>query len=240
MKPAVIKKSLLVLFPLILLFGLGIILMIPQHYEELRESSMAEDLPFGYLNFNYLGIKRQESEIERKTLAQDTIFNKGDYYILEDGAVDRKKLPIHVSIVRSGQDMNASIHRPEICLPAQGHFNLKDSSASISLDNGKNISLTRLDTDLNVSPDSKSSTIIHGIYYYIFVGDGQLAANHASRYVLDIKDRLLFGKAQRWAYIQVGTYYGDAVGEDRETAEKRLQEFIKFLLPQVIVWNQIN
>ena len=49
------------------------------------------------------------------------------------GSWEKALPPVEISIVYSGADMNSSIHRPERCLPSQGHLNLRGSTSEITL-----------------------------------------------------------------------------------------------------------
>ncbi len=209
-------------------------------------SAISPDLPLGEELEGWRGVACQESEIERNTLAADTRFSKANYTrdllpvtmgggLLSGGGVP---LPCMVSIVFSGSDMNNSIHRPERCLPAQGHIDLQSSSRTMRLADGHLIPVTRLATRTPL-PDGSKRYLRH-IHYYVFVGAAQVTASHLKRTLYDMRDRVLQGRVQRWAYIQCSTYYGEAIGVTEQEADNQLQSLLRALLPGLIDWKRVG
>jgi len=227
-------KSLLHAFipPLLLLLLLGIIYILPQD-TQLKDSAISPKMPLSYNLDGWYGEKRQESEIERSTLPSDTIFSKANYINTE-----KNLPPINVSIVYSGSDMNASIHRPERCLPSQGHTNIDATPAEIKLDNKVDIHLTRL-SSRSILRQNPEGLIIHHINYYLFIGHDNMRSTHLSRTLQDIFDRIAKGQVQRWAYFQVGSYWSEEIGISEENCDKNLQQLIQQLLPEIVNWEKI-
>lgn len=218
---------------------LGIILMLPQK-DVLVEASISPDMPTGTQLAGWYGQKTQESEAERQILAADTKFSKVNYRAasLDDFSFRDSRSPIiDASIVFSGQDMNASIHRPELCLPAQGFRNLTGRPASIELANGKTLNFTRLSSERPRS--EKRGDSLHFIHYYVFVGKGHIKSTHMQRVMQDMYDRLFTGTVERWAYFQVGTYWGDDIGISETEADNNVQRLIRELLPRIIKWEEM-
>ncbi len=225
-----------VLLPVVLGLVLSAIYLLPSH-GELAKAAIAEQLPLGAELDGWIGSKRQESDKEREALAVDTVFNKADY-IKDSGAVltrTLRELPCSVSIVFSGSDMNNSIHRPERCLPAQGHENLHASKKTVKLNNGREIVLTRL-----ASMTRHQEGKLYYIHYYVFIGNHTVTEDHLERTWIDMRDRVLEGRVQSWAYIQLGSYYGDLVGTSEEETDRQLVALIQDLLPQIIKWDQLK
>ena len=216
---------------------LSLSLLIPEK-AELQASSMSPELPLRFDLPNWYGIRKQESSDERKILAPDTLFSKADYRLLSNDAWDQSIPDVHVSLVFSGNDMNQSIHRPEMCLPGQGHLDLQASDVSFSLSNGKEMKFTRLVSYRRVPdlPDKK----LHYVHYYTFVGKGNIRHSHTQRMICDLLDRTLKGKVQRWAYFQVGTYWSPHLKLTQDDAEKLLQKLVSQLLPEIINWEEID
>ncbi len=179
----------------------------------------------------------QESEKERAALAADTKFSKARY-VPANG--DRTP-PVEVSIVYSGSDMNSSIHRPERCLPTQGHNNLLSTEHDVVLDDGRVLRFTRL-TSKSYPAELKDAAVKHidHINYYLFIGHESIETSHLSRTFRDMIDRVLKGYVQRWAYLQIGTYWGDAVHRDAASADKDIQDVIRKVIPQVMDWSRID
>lgn len=223
-------------------FVLGIILsmsfFIPEK-AELQPSSMSMELPLRFDLPDWYGVRKQESPGERKGLAPDTLFSKADYQLLYNKEWNKKQTPdVHVSLVFSGNDMNQSIHRPEMCLPSQGHLDLQTSDIFLTLNNGKKIAFSRL-TSHRPTPDIPDKKL-HYIHYYTFVGKGNIVHTHMQRVLCDILDRSLKGKVQRWAYCQIGTYWSPHLGITQEDADSLIQKLICQLLPEIINWEEIE
>lgn len=224
--------------PAIVLGGLlSLAFLIPQT-AELQSSSMTMELPLRFDLPGWYGIRRQETPAERATLASDTLFSKADYQLLENDISEELLPDVHVSLVFSGNDMNQSIHRPELCLPGQGHLDLTGSDACFQLENGREVRMTRL-TSFKRNAENPQNKVNY-IHYYTFVGKGNLCHSHMQRMIYDIRDRTLQGKVQRWAYFQIGTYWAPHMHISREDAEKLLQKLIVQLLPRIINWDEMK
>lgn len=232
------RKVLTALAPALVLSIMLSLSFFIQEKAELQSSSMSTELPLRFDLSGWYGIRKQESPEERRTLAQDTLFSKADYRLLYSDEWDKQMPDVHVSLVFSGNDMNQSIHRPELCLPGQGHLRLQGIDTKLTLNNGKEVKFTRLTSfrqnkDL---PDKK----LHYIHYYTFIGKGNIRHSHMQRTICDILDRTLKGKVQRWAYCQIGTYWSPHLGITQEDADKLIQKLISQLLPEIINWEEIE
>lgn len=231
------KQIFSALAPALLLGTLFSCVFILPTQNALLESSISPDLPTGYRLDGWYGTKTQESEVERATLAADTRFSKAVYR--EDALLLSSRKPdINVSIVYSGSDMNNSIHRPERCLPAQGHMNLQSQVRHIRLTNGREITFTRLSSFI---PNKEvPGGRIRFVHYYAFIGHGTICHNHLQRTAQDMFDRVVRGAVERWAYIQVGTYWGDELGISEQEADERIGRLLGDLLPGLISWQEIR
>lgn len=219
---------------------LGLIALLPQK-DVLVEASISPDMPTGTELAGWYGQKTQETEAERSILAADTKFSKVNYRAasLDDFSFSDSRAPIiDASIVFSGQDMNASIHRPELCLPAQGFRNLTGRPATIELANGKTLAFTRLSSERPRS--EKRGDSLHFIHYYVFVGKGHIKSTHLQRVMQDMYDRLFTGTVERWAYFQVGTYWAEDIGITEEEADRNVRKLISALLPRIILWQDME
>ncbi len=200
----------------------------------LMESALSPELPLDYELEGWYGVRTQESAAERQVLAADTRFSKGIYTKRRDNPDAPRNPSISLSLIFSGNDMNHSIHRPEGCLPAQGHLSLTARSETIRLADGKELTFTRL---ASVVPDENiNNSYVHYIHYYIFVGSHSILHNHIARVLRDILDRTTSGRVQRWAYFQAGVRWGGSTEHSEELAETQLREFIAHILPQLIDW----
>ncbi len=221
-----------ILPPIVLCLILSSIYLLPQS-DKLQDSAISPELPLGYGLAGWYGERTQESAEERSTLSADTIFSKAVYT-----SSTANVPPVYVSIVYSGNDMNSSIHRPERCLPAQGHFNLHSTSSPITLSNGRKVTFTRLisSTGYNGKLDQK---LTH-INYYVFVGHESICSTHLDRTLQDMIDRVMKGYVQRWAYFQIGSYWGDAIGVDEQRCDENLRAVIQKLMPPIVNWEELE
>ncbi len=232
------KRIIRAFAPALLLGGIFLFIPLIPKAPNMLPSDMSPELPVDDTLEGWYGVKRQESERERSILAKDTIFSKADYTLRRRVIWEKAAPPIHVSLVFSGADINHSIHRPERCLPSQGHINLQASTREFSLNNGRRIILTRLRSTLPNTeiPDNK----LNFIHYYLFVGKGNITHNHLTRTYLDIRDRVLLGKTQKWAYFQAGTYWSPHLDVSEQEADAILHKLICQLLPRIIKWEEIK
>ncbi|MBR5890330.1 MAG: exosortase-associated EpsI family protein [Akkermansia sp.] len=232
------KKHLSAFLPAALLgLLLACIYFLPKH-QGLATPSISGDLPLGYSLPGWDGVKVQESEAERKILASDTKFSKAKYTLQKRVPWEQSTPAVEVSIVYSGQEMNNSIHRPEVCLPSQGHLNVQGTESKLTLQNGKEIKLTRLSSKLPIQ--NKDCPHLQFIHYYLFIGNGTINHTHLGRNIQDIMDRLISGKVQSWAYFQAGTHWAPELGLSEKDADARLRKLISELLPRQIDWEQVK
>lgn len=194
--------------------GLSLVWLIPNS-GKFRESRLIEELPKELVD--RVGVELDISALERKTLAPDTTFTRKRYFIDEK----LSDPPIDVSVVFSGKDINNSIHRPEVCLEAQGYSFLSEKYITIDVGEGlipfKEIvcARARVATDGVLDKNSKGETIVDTrIQYYTFVGAETIVAGHYERTWEDIKMRLLKGTDQQWAYITISMDVTEGDKED--------------------------
>ena len=142
---------------------------------------------------------------------------------------------IYASVVMSGPDMNTSIHRPERCLPAQGWTIADSRTATLPTTNGS-LKVTRLHNIRAMRGDRGEQVTINSINYYWFVGHSDTTASHFQRTWIDIRDRLLNGRNQQWAYVTVvGIVTKDfkIFGRTEKQTDELLRGFLKdFVSPR--------
>ena len=230
-----ISKLLRALLPPVLVAVILSSVFILPREESLVESSISPDLPLGTDLSGWQGSKIQESEHERRVLAEDTRFSKATYSRISRVPWEKSLPPVEISIVYSGADMNSSIHRPERCLPSQGHLNLRGSSDEITLADGRKLGITRLNSQVQL-PDKQT---INFINYYVFIGHGTIHHSHLGRTAQDIYDRVAKGYVQRWAYFQAGSYWAPELGITEDEADKHIRALISDLLPGQINWQEM-
>ena len=210
----------------VLLIGLGSVFLIPQK-TGLGPAGIAMVLP------ETVGEWRGEdapiSQAELTGLAPDTRFARR-YYKNSAGDV------LYVSIVLSGEDMANSIHRPERCLTAQGWTVERATPVMVPLTNGEPpLEVTQLSDERETRGPGGKTLPWRNLNYYWFIGSHDITASHWTRTYIDVKDRLLHGENQRWAYVTVATNITDnlRVGgrSEAETAEL-VENFIGRIVPQ--------
>lgn len=194
------------------------------------------------------------SEAELRILEPDTKFSKAACWMprIEERSFITGESPpdrLDVSIVLSGHDLANSIHRPERCLEAQGHKIQSSSQSEITLTNGEEVPLTFLATKLSAElgpPGEKQFVSIDNLNCYFFVGHNQVTNSHTERTLIDIKDRVLKGEAQRWAFVTISMRFVDQESRgygdppDLEMADKKIRELAKELAEGNIDWSQIR
>lgn len=223
--------------PIITALFLSLIFIVPENLNFLP-SAASPDLPLESELGDWYGIKTQESEKERAILAADTKFSKGIYHHINPFTYTKEEPAISVSIVYSGSDLNNSIHRPERCLPAQGHVNLICQDSDIPLDDGRTLTFRRINSQLPIDKNPKNS--LRYIHYYVFVSNNFVTNSHLTRTLRDMYDRVITGRVQRWAYIQIGTHWGGSTDITEEQADSLLRALISKLVSRQIDWQSIE
>ncbi len=191
------------------------------------------------------------SQEELGALSSDTEFSKAICLSARPNeySPDGRRVPdrVDLSIVLSGTDLNNSIHRPERCMPAQGHTILSSNDQLLKLPNGRQFSAKRLisvqSQQVATSTEREQYVKYNCVTYYFFVGHDRVTNNHLGRTFIDMKDRLIRGMDQRWAYASVSMWYGKVPWIDKEVtieeADKKIQNFLINFAEKQIDWDQI-
>lgn len=151
---------------------------------------------------------------EKTDLPGDTTFYKRNYHS-PDG------LTYAVSVVIGGRS-RGSIHRAELCLPAQGFTMLAAGRAPLRLANGKALTVRKID-----AKRAGSGTLT--LVYWFFSRDRQ-TCSHSQRIFLDIWDRSIHNRINRWVMVAAN------VSSPLETPESiaRFEAFLSELYPQLV------
>lgn len=228
--------------------GCSLIWLLPAS-GEMRPSRLARHLPMEFAE--YSGERVAITGRELQILAADTEFERMSYKVSSSPSIPN----IEVSVVFSGRDMNNSIHRPEVCMHAQGWNFEKLATVTVkgALPDGKDIKFREIvckrkafDPKTNepiMLPNGEQFYMMR-VQYYTFLGHSMITENHYRRTVEDMKDRLLKGYDQRWAYLTVsmpvtgawadqGVANGAITYNQTET-EELLADFIRKIAPLVI------
>ena len=216
---------------------------------EMAPSAVEMDIPGKLGDWSARTIPASKEEID--TLAKDTRFSKAICLSARDGEFDLASglaIPdrIDLSIVLSGHDLNNSIHRPERCMPAQGHVIGSSTDVKIDLPNGRTLDARRLLSVQALPTDETRASYVsfNCVTYDFFVGNHSITRDHHERTLIDVKDRLVRGMDQRWAYVSASMWYGKVpwIEEEitQEEAEEKLRAFIADFAVEQIDWEMIT
>jgi exosortase len=178
------------------------------------------DLPT-FIGTDWIGRRTEVSEVEKELLPPDTGFSRKTYVSLADPGQQA-----FVSIVLSGRD-RTSIHRPELCLVGQGWTILGSFNHRFSYPGrGIEFPATVLRVQKEVMTPNGRQKVPQLVAYYFVAGDF-IVATHWERIVRDAWNRVLHGRADRWAYVLIQT--GSSDGEALALA--RIQTVLDGTLP---------
>lgn len=192
----------------------------------------------------FWGRELEVSRIEREVLPADTGFAKMLYEDRDSQFLRRgEPTDIAVSIVLSGRD-RTSIHRPELCLPGQGHNIVKSSIVELPVPSfqGGKLRATVLDLGEQVI-DVGGGRRLHvpAIYVYWFVSPDYVVPTTEERRILGWLERLQL-RINRWAYVALFTHAAYFPSADpveqaerkrlaREAALARVSDLVAATLP---------
>lgn len=209
---------------LALLCGFGSVFLLPKAPKS-SPVGIAMKLPNSV--GDWYGADAPITQRELEVLAKDTQFARKTYTNLAGDEV-------FVSIVLSGDDMTNSIHRPERCLPAQGWALQTSKHRAIPLPNGKELQTTELRTLRMVDVTDREERALWNLNYYWFIGANDITSSHLTRTEIDLKDRILHGYNQRWAYVTVTglvTEHWKPPSRNEAATSAMLENFIAELAP---------
>ena len=241
-------KYLPFILPVLTAAALATVHLLPEA-GEMAPSAVEMEIPGTLGDWNTRAIPASEDEIA--TLAADTRFSKAICLSPRDGEFDLASglaIPdrIDISIVLSGHDLNNSIHRPERCMPAQGHVIGSSSHAVLDLPNGRKLDTRRLLSvqSLPINAARTEYASFNCVTYYFFVGNHSITHDHIERTLIDVKDRLVRGMDQRWAYVSASMWYGKVPWIEEEItleeAEEKLRDFLTEFAIDQIDWEMIT
>lgn len=175
-----------------------------------------------FLGANWMGHRVEPEAVERAILPPDTGFSRKFYVNLDEPGQH-----VLLSIVLSGRD-RTSIHRPELCVVAQGWTLVRSSPHHFTYpgrpDAGFDATVLSVRHDMD---GPRGHGTLPNIIAYWFVGDERVVASQATRMLYDAWSRLAHGRAPRWAYVYLQTSSAD--GEEAGLA--RIQSILDSALP---------
>lgn len=152
---------------------------------------------------------------EMTDLPKDTIIIKRTYRAM-DGAV------YAVSMVIGGHNRN-SIHRAELCLPAQGYTMLEAERLILNLKGHGPLKVRRIQAQ-------RSGERTLSLVYWFLSRDHE-SCSHTERILLDVWDRSMHNRINRWVMVAVN------ISSGLETTEQKaaFEAFISELYPMICV-----
>ena len=151
---------------------------------------------------------------EMKDLPADTVILKRDYRAA-DGLV------YNVSVVIGGRKRN-SIHRAELCLPAQGYVMLDAGRWVLNGPSGAPQAVRKITAQ---HPDGPKISL-----FYWFASKNRESCSHTQRILTDVWDRSVHNRINRWVMIAVST----RSTLDTHEAVERFEAFLSELYPKII------
>jgi len=177
-----------------------------------------------FLGSDWMGRRVEPTAIERSILPPDTGYSKKLYVSLED-----PNRGVFFSVVLSGRD-RTSIHRPELCLVGQGWTIYGSESRRLGYPGRQGADFEATVLHLRRERTGvRGVESVPGLAVYWFVGRDRIVPSQGARMFLDAWNRIIHGRADRWAYVLLLT--GAADGE--EAAQARIQSILNIALPSI-------
>ena len=174
----------------------------------------------------FFGTPTPVTKAEQTILPKDTEFERKDYRDYPNGD------EIFCGIVLSGA-MQQSIHRPEVCLVAQGWTISDQENVSIRLPSGHDLTVRNL-TVRRTYPTGGKEIMLTRYNMYWFVGDNVTTPSHLMRIFLSSWDRIVHNRAHRWAYVTVASPITQNLipdGKDPAQTKEMMIDFIRRIVP---------
>jgi EpsI family protein len=180
------------------------------------------ELP-AFLGTEWIGRRTEVTAVEREILPPDTGYSRKQYVAVADA---RKR--VFLSIVLSGRD-RTSIHRPELCLVGQGWTIAAAAAQRFAYPGrqGETAFPARLLRVQREVATARGKVVVPQLVAYWFVGGDGVVGSHGERLWRDAWNRVVHGRADRWAYVLMQTDAAD--GE--AAALKRMQAVLDATLP---------
>jgi Protein of unknown function (DUF3485) len=217
-----LRESLWRALILLLLVGLTLLACrLFRHIDTKTEPGVIMKLPDSL--GKYLGFDSDITESERLILPRDTEFAKKRYDGFGSGEITTE-------IVLSGAQRQ-SIHRPQVCLTAQGWAIQKEETIPLTLTDGRVQKVRKL-----TLARTQDGVQIVGYFIYWFVGKDKTTEDHFERIFLTSWDRIVQRVNHRWAYVIVSSILPpqkNVTDQERQTVLSDLVSFTRELIPQI-------
>ncbi|TLD70890.1 exosortase-associated EpsI family protein [Phragmitibacter flavus] len=182
-----------------------------------------------------ISVPEDPDAIELEQLPSDTQITKRLYYT----PTHRSEARDHVrsSIILSGAERK-SIHRPEICLVAQGWKLVSSRIRTVRINDQHDLEVTDLYIERKVTLKSGEVRPLRSHYVYWFIGTDITTASHSSRAIISLMDSILRNVNHRWAYASVQANVTDNLpteefGERQRDSEQTVELILKVLAESV-------
>ncbi len=152
---------------------------------------------------------------ELTDLPKDTVIIKRNYRA-SDGLV------YATSVVIGGRS-RGSIHRAELCLPAQGFMMLGAERMPLRLAGGKSLKVRK------IAAKRAGGAMLTLVYW--FRSQERESCSHSERILLDVWDRSIHNRINRWVMVAVNV----ASELDSPESVERFESFLSELYPQIIL-----
>ena len=191
------------------------------------EAGVIMNLPDALLGMQ--GTQVPVSEGEKAILPKDTEITKKQYQSGADHLLS-------IQIVLAGGEKR-SIHRPEICLPAQGWTLDSGNMVPVKLSNGKKLEVMRLTARRPITLNNGSRAELENIFYYWFVGHNATTPYHLKRILMTNFDMVFHNVKHRWAYVVVSAPVLKGLvpgGNDLKQTDEMLDNAVRELAPEIM------
>jgi hypothetical protein len=189
------------------------------------ESGVTMDLPT--LVGEWWGTDEPVSPSELALLPGDTEFAKKIYQDLRGDTLTAQ-------VVLSGGEKR-SIHRPEICLPAQGWTIQSGEVVPVMLSNGRTLDVMKLTLTRQIEVAPGERRTLKSYFLYWFVGKDTTTPYHWVRLAKTNWDMVTKKLQHRWAYVIVSAPvlegFKPGAKSDQQTLDM-LKDFVRQAVPK--------
>lgn len=188
-----------------------------------QNAGVIMELPNQVIPFD--GFPGEITEVERRILPKDTEFARKIY----DDHVGHN---IVCSIILNGA-IQQSIHRPEVCLVAQGWSPIRQEDITIKLKSGHDLTVRSLRLRRENPLPNGGKQVREGYFIYWFIGENTTTSSHFMRFFLSNWDRIFHNRSHRWAYVTVSApiLLGSPDDADAKRAQAMMLNFIREIVP---------
>ncbi len=164
-----------------------------------------------------------EPDVVLGYLPKDTSYAER-YYQAPDGFA-----PIFATVILMGSD-RTSIHRPEFCLPGQGFEINSKTRVNIPIYSPKYYELPVMKWVISktVQTSDGRSQKLSGFYVFWFVAENEQTTGIVPMQLYMIRDQLLSGIFQRWAYV---SFFTVCLPGQEDAAFERMKKLISGSVP---------